>query len=183
MRPTLDPLARTLSVLAERGFTPATDAEIEAGRAAAAALVGEAIASAETMRRVQARTGGACFVLKRDGAIIAALSAIPLTPAALPGLTQGLFDAISPQDTLIARPQDPVAAIYLWGGAGMTPRGRMQAVTGAIALREEAHPHMPFYARAATSDGERVLQTRLGARPGPGDLAVALPYRPQTRAA
>ena len=176
-------LARTLSVLARHGFTLATDDEIETGRAAAAALVGEAIASAETMRRVQARTGCACFVLRRDGGMVAALSALPLTSAALPGLAGGEFDALSPQDKLLARPDDEVAALYIWGGAGMTWRGRIQAVAAAIALREEVYPTLPLYARAATSEGERVLQTRLGARPAPGGLVVAPPLLPQSKAA
>lgn len=183
MRPAYNHAARTLSVLAQHGFSLATDAEIEAGRAVAASLVGDGIAATETMRRIQARTGCACFVLRGQEGMTAALSIIPLTAAALPGLSRGQFDAISPAEDLVARPQDDMAALYIWGGAGLTWRGRMQAVSAAMALREDAHPTLPTYARAATSEGERVLQSRLCARPGAGDLVVAPPHHPLTRAA
>lgn len=175
MRRAQSHVARTLAAMSRFGFTLATEAEIRGGRAAAAALVGDDIASADVMLRVQARTACASFVLTGPAGMTAALSAIRLTAAALPGLARGVFDALSPPEALVARPRDPVAALYIWGGAGLTWRGRFQAVAAAIALREEVHPTLPLYARAATSEGERVLQSRLGARPGPGDLVVAPP--------
>ncbi|WP_304175484.1 hypothetical protein [Phenylobacterium aquaticum] len=176
---------RTLTVLRRLGFSLATDPEIEAGRAAAVQLVGEAIATADTLRRVQARTGCACFVARADEGFSAAVSAIPLTPLALPDLAKGQFDALAPLDALVARPGDPVAAIYIWGAAGLSWRGRMLAVAAAQALVCEVHPTLPSYARAATSEGEHILQHRLGARPvrGPGGLVMAPPHHPQRRAA
>lgn len=174
-------VVRTVSVLNQLGFSLASEAEIEAGRAAAASLVGPNIATASTLSRIQARTGCACFVVRVPGGLTAAMSAIPLTLAALPSLALGRFDALAPPDAMVARPSDHVAALYIWGAAGLSWRGRMQAVAAAQALVREVHPTLPSYARAATSEGERILQDRLGARPMPGDggLVMAPPYHPR----
>lgn len=174
-----------MAVLKRLGFSPATAAEIEAGRAAAARLVGPDIATSDTLRRVQTRTGCACFVARAGDGFTAAISAIPLTAAALPDLARGRFDALDPPDAQVARPRDLAVALYIWGAAGLTWRGRMQAVAAAQALAHEVHPTLPCYARAATSEGEHILQDRLGARPVPGDggLVMAAPYLPSRRVA
>lgn len=176
---------RTLAALGRLGFFLATDAEIAIGREAAARLVGPDIASVATLTRVQRRTGCAGFVVRGLDGVSAAVCAIPLTFAALPDLTLGRFDALHPPDLQIARPDDEVAALYIWGAAGLTWRGRMQAVAAAQTLAREVHPTAPCYARAATSQGERILQDRLGARPigGDGGLVMATPYQAQRRAA
>jgi hypothetical protein len=176
---------QTMAVLQRFGFSMATAAEIEAGRAAAARLVGPDIATADTLRRVQVRTGCACFVARMGEGFCAAISAIPLTAAALPDLARGRFDALDPPDAQVARPRDPPAALYIWGAAGLTWRGRMLAVAAAQALAREVHPTLPCYARAATSEGEHILQDRLGARPVPGGagLVMAAPYQPRRQVA
>jgi hypothetical protein len=161
------------------GFDLATLADIRIGREAAALLVGDAIATVATMIRVQVRTGGAIFAAHgAHDELIAAISAIPLAAAAAPGLAIGRFDGLDPANRLIARPQDTPIAFYIWGAAGLTWRGRRLALAASVALQREAYPHLPLYARAATDDGARVLQQRMGARalPAPfssGGLVVA----------
>lgn len=154
------------------------------GRAAAASLVGEAIATLETLARVQARSGCAVFVATdKAGDLIAAVSALPLTHAALPALRSGGFDGVDPPDALIARPLDPVAALYLWGAAGLTWRGRTMALAASVALQRQVYPDLPCYARGATDAGERALAQRMGARPAAGDLVMAPPWTQRTKAA
>ena len=154
------------------------------GRAAAAALVGETIASVETLARVQARSGCSVFVATDgDGALVAAVSALPLTSPALASLAGGRFDGVDPPNDLIARPRDPVAALYIWGAAGLTWRGRTLALAGSVALQRDIYPDLPCYARAATDEGERALAQRMGARPTAGGLSVASPWIHRPKAA
>jgi hypothetical protein len=167
-------MERTIRTMAHAGFDLATPADIRVGREAAAALVGDAIATAPTMIRVQARSGCTVFVARSaEGELVAAVSAIPLTAAAAPGLAAGRFDGLEPPDRQIARPRDTPVAFYVWGAAGLTWRGRRLALAASLALQREAYPRLPLYARAATDDGARVLQRRMGAHPMPGGLVTA----------
>lgn len=160
--------------MAAVGFDLATLADIRIGREAAAILLGDAIASVATMVRVQARSGCTVFVAHAArGELIAAVSAIPLAATAAADLAIGRFDGLTPADRLIARPGDRPIAFYVWGVAGFTWRGRRMAVAASVALRREAYPRLPLYARAATDDGARVLQRRMGARALPAPFSLA----------
>ena len=72
-------------------------------------------------------------------------------------------------------PGEAVVAIYGWGMAGTTLRGRATVMAGAVKLHRELFPTIPLYGRAATPGGERTLLKRIGAQPvpGPGGLVVA----------
>jgi hypothetical protein len=179
-----DHVARTCRSLDRLGFHLACPEEIALGRMAAAELVGEAIASVETLLRIQARTACSVFVATdAAGHLTAAVSGLPLTSAALAALESGGFDGVSPPDAMVARPVEPVAALYLWGAAGLTWRGRTLALAASVALQREVYPDLPCYARAATGDGERALEHRMGARPIAGGLVLAPPWIPRTKAA
>ena len=175
---------RTRQAMQALGFRLATAREIAAAHAGAARLIEGPIASAEVMVGVQARTGCAVFLSSGPGeAPLAAVSAIPLTAHALPALAAGRFDGLAPADRLITRPGEPPAAIYIWGAAGFTWRGRRLALAASLAFQRQVHPHLPLYARAATADGERVLQRRMGARPAAGGMVCAPPPLAPLRAA
>ena len=177
-------VVRTCSSLGRLGFHLASPDEIAQGRAAAARLVGGRIASVETLLRVQSRTRCCAFVATdAEGRLIAAVSGLPLTHAALAPLAGGWFDGVSPPDALLARPRDVVASLYLWGAAGLTWRGRTLALAASVALQREVYPDLPCYARGATNDGERALAHRMGARPAEGGLVVAPPWITRTEAA
>jgi hypothetical protein len=136
LTPTSHHLERTIRTMTAEGFDLATPVDIRAGREAAAALVGGAIATAETMIRVQARSGCAVFVARSaSGDLVAAVSAIPLVAAAASDLAAGRFNALEPSDHLIARPQDSPEAFYVWGAAGLTWRGRRLALPARLALQ------------------------------------------------
>lgn len=172
--------------MAKLGLQLASDAEIALGRDIAAQTVGPAVATVETLIRVQRRTGAACFTYEGpDGVLAAVLAIIPLTSAAAPGLAAGEFDGLTPDDDLIARPRDPVTAVYGWGMAGTTWRGRAVVMSAAVKLCREMHPTLPLYGRAATAGGERTLLKRIGATPvpGPGGLVMAPAWTPQRKVA
>lgn len=167
--------ARTFSAFDELGLHLASDTEIEIGREMAAGHIGRAIASAEMLAAVQARTGCAIFTVPGiDGGVAGALSVIPLTAAAWPVLRVGEFDGLTPPLEIVARPQDSVVALYGWGMAGATWRAKAVILAAALRLQCRVYAEVPIYGRAATAGGERVLMKRLGAGPVPGQGGLVL---------
>lgn len=172
--------------LGELGMTLADSGEIVQGRALAARTVSPHIATVETLARIQRLTNASCFTSRApDGSIAGVIAIIPLALAARPHLTAGVFDGVTPPDELVARPGEPVIAIYGWGMAGATWRGRATVMTGAVKLHREIFPTLALYGRAATPGGERTLLRRIGAEPvpGPGGLVVAQPWALTRKAA
>lgn len=167
--------ARTFSAFDELGLCLAGNAQIEIGREMAARHIGRTIACAEILTAVQARTGCAIFTVPgADGGVSGALSIIPLTAAAWPALRVGEFDGLTPPLEMVARPCDPVVALYGWGMAGDTWRARGVILAAALRLQREIYAEVPIYGRAATAGGERVLMKRLGAQPAPGRGGLVL---------
>ncbi len=144
------------------------------------------MATVETLQAVQDRTRCAAFAYHGvDGALAGVLCIIPLTRAAAPSLAAGVLDGISPPLEIAARPHDPVIAVYGWGMAGVTWRGRAVVMAAALAIHREIYDTVPLYGRAATPGGERTLLGRLGARPapGPGGLVVCPAWTAQRKVA
>ena len=167
---------RCRSGLGKLGLTLATPDEIIEGRALAARTVSPNIATVATLDRVQRHTGSSSFTLRGvNDELAGVLAVIPLTPAAGPTLAAGVLDGVDPPEDLIAAPGGPVAAIYGWGMAGATWRGRATVLAAALKIHRELFPELPLYGRAATPGGERALLSRIGARPvpGPGGLVMA----------
>ncbi|MBP7814612.1 MAG: hypothetical protein KA085_00690 [Phenylobacterium sp.] len=172
--------------LARLGLTLATRDEIVQGRDIASRTVGPTVATVETLQAVQDRTRCAAFAYHGvDGALAGVLCIIPLTRAAAPSLAAGVLDGISPPLEIAARPHDPVIAVYGWGMAGVTWRGRAVVMAAALAIHREIYDTVPLYGRAATPGGERTLLGRLGARPapGPGGLVVCPAWTAQRKVA
>lgn len=162
--------------LSELGMTLATHDEIIQGRALAARTVSPNIATVETLAQLQDLTRSSSFTFRGvNGQLAGVMAIIPLTAAALPDLAAGIFDGVNPPQAQAARPGETVVAIYGWGMAGTTLRGRATVMAGAVKLHRELFPTIPLYGRAATPGGERTLLKRIGARPvpRPGGLVVA----------
>lgn len=176
----------TRARMAALGLSFATPEDLSEGHALAVRTVGARIATVETLLRMQAHTTCTSYVLRgRDGAFDGALSIIPLTAAAKPGLAMGEFDGVEPPLVQAARPGEPVIALYGWGMAAVSWRGRGVVLNAAYRLHREIHPEIPLYGRAATPGGERSLLKRIGAHPvpGKGGLVVAPAWAAQRRAA
>ena len=162
--------------LGELGLSPATHDEIVEGRALAARTVSPNIATVETLAQLQDLTQASSFTFRgANGRLAGVMAIIPLTAAAQPGLAAGVFDGVNPPQDHAARPGETVVAIYGWGMAGTTLRGRATVMAGAVKLHRELFPTIPRAGRAATPGGERTLLKRIGAQPvpGPGGLVVA----------
>lgn len=178
--------ARTFSAFDELGLSLADRQDIEQGREMAARQIGRPIAEPDTLAAVQARTGCAIFTVRDAGRrVTGALSIIPLTAQAWPALLRGELDGVTPPLGMVARPQDPVVALYGWGMAGDTWRARGTILAAALRLQRDVYAEVPIYGRAATAGGERVLLKRLGAEPvsGSGGLVLAPAFAAQRKAA
>lgn len=172
--------------LARLSLGLASHDEVVEGRALAARTVSPDIATSDTLWRVQGQTGASSFTFRDpDGRLAGVLAVIPLKPSATPDLAAGVFDGVNPPQELIARPGEPVVALYGWGMAGATWRGRGVVMAAAVALHRRIFPELPLYGRAATPGGERTLLKRIGAAPvpGPGGLVLAPPWNLMREAA
>lgn len=186
MRNTADYTRRPREHLARLGLTLATHDEIVQGHDIAVRTVGPAVATVETLQAVQDRTRCSVFAYRgQDGGLAGVLCIIPLTQAAAPALAAGIFDGVAPPMTMVARPNDRIIAVYGWGMAGVTWRGRAMVMAAALAIHREIYDTVPLYGRAATPGGERTLLRRMGARvvPGPGGLVVCPTWTAQRKVA
>jgi hypothetical protein len=135
-------------------------------RALAARLISPGVASACTLEAVHRHAGGAAvFVFREPDLLTGVVAFAPLTRAGLEALLAERFDAVAPDLSHIAAPGEPVAAGYGWGMAGVTAPARKAVVAAAIALYEQVLPDAPWFTRAATADGRRVVLGKFGYEP------------------
>ncbi len=156
-----------IDVLTEVGLHPANSEECDAGRAIAAELISPHVALAPTFHRVQSLTGAAISVCAQDGAVAGVMGMVPLTPAGLDAVQTHLFDPKNPPADHLCRDGDPFAAVYGWGLAATTRKASATVLLGALTLRKR-FSDLPFFTRAATPAGARVIYGRLGYAPYPG---------------
>jgi hypothetical protein len=158
-----DPV-RIAAVCAQFGLELAAEDDIRAGRAIAARLISDGIASAETFIAMQKLTGASVFVLREDGAVTGMLGFFILRAAGLKAIEGGTFDAIDPDWDMVALAGETPAAVYGWGFAATTERGGRAAVKASVDLHRRLFWGMPTFTRTATPDGVRVILGSMGYR-------------------
>ncbi len=173
-------------MLGDLGLTLAMPAEILEARAIAASTVGPNVATPMALQAIQDQTLCSTFIYRGAQAdITGVICIIPLSAAAQTTLDAGEFDGLTPPLDLAARPGEPVIAVYGWGMAGTTFRGRAIAMAGVLCIHREIFSTVPLFSRAATRGGERTLMGRMGGQPvpGPGGLVVCPAWTQQRKAA
>ena len=131
--------------------------------------VGTNTASAATIRTVIQHNGQCIFSVLRSrpgpipSEIIGFYAYLPLNSSGVTALLEGRFDGTNPCISMISRPEDRPAAIYGWVAVarGFNKFARplvMQHMAG------RRYSDLPFYARAATTDGVRAMR-RFGCVP------------------
>lgn len=164
--------------LARHGLQVARMDEIAAGRAMAVALIGPGIASEAAFMAVHRRNGAAVFVYRQDGEAQGFLGLILLRQSGLRRLLADRFDAVAPALSDVCTAKENPAAIYGWGFAARTVRASGACVMGLMALADQAFPDLPFFCRAATPRGERVILGKMGYAPFDGSVSGLLVRRP-----
>lgn len=141
--------------------------ECDAGRAIAAELISPHVALSATFRRVQAQTGSAVFVTRHQGEVTGVLGVVPLRPEGLRAVQSHLFDPKNPPEEYLCAPGDSFPGLYGWGFSAKTRKASAMVVIGAMTLREYLGD-IPFFTRAATPAGVKVICGRMGYAPYPG---------------
>jgi hypothetical protein len=153
---------RIAEVAASFDLAPASDDDIRMGRQIAARLIGEGIAAADTFIAMQRLTRSSVFVYREEGAVTGMLGLFLLRPVGLRAIEAGVFDAVTPDMDMVARPGERPAACYGWGFAASTERGGAAVVRTAVALQERLFWAIPTFTRTATPDGLRVILGPMG---------------------
>ena len=174
-----------VDVLAAIDLHPAEPEECDSSRLIAAELIGPQVALATTFRRVHAHTGCSVFVSRHEGEVTGILGLIPLLPEGLHAVENHIFDSRNPPVELLCAPGDPFPGLYGWGFAARGRKASAMVVMGAIKIREHLSD-IPFFTRAATPAGVKVICGRMGYSPFPGapdDLLWNPVQKSQERAA
>ncbi len=155
--------ARFREDLARHDVRPAAAEEAGAARAFAAELIGAGIVSGEDLARVQRVSGGASlFLAEEDGQLTGVLAFVLLNATGLEAVRNGAFNALSPAEAHIARPDEPARAFYGWGVAATTKASARRLIDGAREIMGGAAGGLPKFARPTTEAGHRLMRERLG---------------------
>lgn len=151
-------------VAARFGLQVLDDAGVKEGRALAARLLNEAVASEECFLLIHHAVGAAFLGFYEDAQLTGFMAAFPLNRDGHERVQSGAFDAINLDPLLVSWDGDPPEAYYGWGFVASTKEGGRAVVKASAALHQELFYATPTYARAVTADGLRAL-TSLGFRP------------------
>jgi hypothetical protein len=114
-----------------------------------------------------------------DGALTGMLAIARLTDKGHEALLTGCFNPLEPSARHYAGPGDLVSAVYALGIAARSHEAARATVTAVTRLRETVMAELPFFARAATDAGRRVLTERLHCSETTGGLLWSPPLRPE----
>lgn len=167
---------RTARALRERlarvGMTPAGDGELGAVRDLAARLIGPEIAAEPALRAILRRQGCGFYVAREDGVLTALMALVLLNEPGLAAVRAEAFDPIRPDPAHAVRPGETPLAVYGWGIAAATRESARVLVAGSWAVLDAAP--VPFFARAATEAGRRLLTEKMRFAPYPGSTTGLL---------
>jgi len=155
------------------GMFDARPDEIGPMREMAAALIGPGIASEDAMASVFARTGYGIYLVREDGRITGVVALIMLNAAGLAAVEDDSFDPLDPNLAHVILPGESPAAVYSWGIAAATREAAKTAIAGCWIMRAAA-PYIPFFVRAATESGRRLLTEKMPFTAYPGSTSGLL---------
>ena len=161
------------TILEPIGMFDAELDEIGAARALAAQLIGPCIADEETLKAIYLRSGYGVYVVREYGRVAGVLALIFLNRAGLRAVEADTFDPLRPPIEMAVLPHEEPAAVYAWGIAAATREAAGILVSGSWALGA-AVPDQPFFVRAATAAGRRLLTEKMAFEPHPGSTTGLL---------
>ena len=159
-------------VLSRNGAVPASPDEIGEAYALAARRMRTPMASAAVMLAVQSRSGVSVFIVREAGLIAGVMGIVLLSSAGRASVVADRFDALDPDMADVCSRRDEPSAIYGWGIATLSHSATRTLVEAACAMGRQVTPHLRWYMRTVTTDGERLIMKRQGwrrvARSSPG---------------
>lgn len=173
------PTRRMSACLETFGVFPAHDDEFSRGRAIAAQLISPDVAAEETFAAVHGRNGAGVFVYRQDGLAQGFLGVILLRASGLAKIEADSFNAVQPDLDDVCEAGEEPAAVYGWGFAATTARASGAVVLGLMALADRAGLDVPFFCRAATPAGAKVILGKMGYAPLKGSATGLLVRFPE----
>jgi len=159
--------------LAPLGMTEASAGELGAIRALAAGTISPDVASEDALHALHRRTGYGFYVAREGGSIGALIALALLNQAGFTAIRGEKFNSLAPSLDHAARADEEPVAVYGWGIAAATREAAMTVVDGGWAVLT-ALPEQPFFARAATDAGLRLLTQKMRFVPYPGSTTGLL---------
>lgn len=158
--------ASSIELFAGVGLKSATREDIGSIHRLAKAMIGGQVADEAALWRVQSLMhGAALYVYRERGEITGFLAWLPLSPEGVEALIAGLFNGLDPAASHLCAVGAQGGAAYGWGYAGRTRRATAAVIKGTYLARNDMCGAMPFFTRAATADGARILSGRLECLP------------------
>lgn len=168
-RTTLERIARAAADFHVKALTGSRLIE---GRSLAVGLVGEPIASLETMKWVHDQTGLGLLGVTHSGLkgqddpedrspLCGLLGLVPLTEAGNQAVLVDAFDAVTPDPAHVCSFEDEPAGVFGWGIAVSHHEAARLLVNLGLFISEQIVPAVDWYARAVTDDGARLLMGRM----------------------
>ena len=175
---------RMCEVTAPFGVGPARFDEIPIGRQAAAELISPHVTSVEAFAAVHRRTGVGMFVFRENELATGFLGTILLRPSGLAKIEDDTFQAVSPDMEDVCLPDEYPAALYGWGFVSRTKKAAAAVVRAMMALRDEPICDVPYFCRASTPLGAKIILGKMGYRPfAPSKTGILIKHAPDRRAA
>ncbi len=149
--------SKMFDLMANFGWRTANEKEIPKMLALGERLINDRLISPETLAHLHDLTGITAWVFGDpvEGLVIS----VPLTEAGLDAVQDNEFVAKSPDDAHVAAAGQPCAAVYIGIYAGETKEARKAVMSGAGVIRMAVFAQVPCFARAATEDGARSMES------------------------
>ena len=149
--------SKMFDLMANFGWRTANEKEIPEMLALGERLINDRLISPETLAHLHDLTGITAWVFGDpvEGLVIS----VPLTEAGLDAVQDNEFVAKSPDDAHVAAAGQPCAAVYIGIYAGETKEARKAVMSGAGVIRMAVYAQVPCFARAATEDGARSMES------------------------
>jgi hypothetical protein len=167
---------RTARALRDRlagiGMVPAGGGELGAVRDLAARLIGPDIASEAVLSAIHRRTGYGFYVAREAGRLSAVMALVLLNGAGLAAVRADTFNSLEPDPAHAVSPSEAPEGVYGWGVAAATRESAGVLVASSWAVLDVVPK--PYFARAATEAGRRMLTAKMGFVPYPGSTTGLL---------
>ncbi|MEM6557915.1 MAG: hypothetical protein AAF642_18660 [Pseudomonadota bacterium] len=151
-------LTKMNELMGSFGWRSATPEEIPELVALGEDLVNDRLADPATIERVHAATKITAWAFG-DDPIEGMVLQVPLSELGLAALEANEFVPGNPDPAHIAAAGELCAACYIGIYAGATYEARKAVMTGAGVIRMGIFPQVPCFARAATDDGARSMES------------------------
>ena len=149
---------RMLDGMGAFGWRIATSQEHEPMMALAEKLLGSELTKANEIERINSITQITSWVYGEDE-IQGVYVIVPLSPAGLEALKTADFDPSHPDASHLAALGTPCSAVYTGAYAGATHDARKAVMTATAIVRAKVFGQVPAFARAATDDGARSMES------------------------